>query len=526
MKINKKSRYLIFVAFLLLFLKSDYRIINPLECCQDDFDYYSHAITIVQDFDFDYSNQFDSKKRFYDNGKIAPRGFVGSGLLSTPFLFIGNLLDRYIENNQNILDYKKLFYSFSSVFYLFFSLFLITLTLKGKISEKLLFFSFFGSGLPYFAFERYSMTHVYEVFSISMVIVFSEKYYSQKKQNNIFSILLPLSILISFLVKWTNYFVFLIPLIIFNLSFQNKNVTQRILKDKLFYLSSIVSFGIFVLMSKSIYGVVTFDPTYIYGAQEYRNDLQDNLINNLFRLIIDLFLDSLNTIFTFEFGIFWFSPVIFLGVLLTLIELIISKNLKIKFGYFLTLIAFTQCFAIISIWNSTGSSYGFRYLFSLIPICFYIISKSLSFNKYKVFKNYLLYFSIFSIFSLLFFETTKGTQLSLEEITNSFGELKRFSQPNYLIGYIQSVVIKESYLKIFATSILGAISFKVFIVLLGKEYFFSLLNNFGLSSNNEDFVLLVDKLELIEINKFIIILIFCFIISKFYIKKIIVHNKT
>ena len=177
MKINKKILYFLFLFLLLLFIKVDFRIINQLQCCQDDFDYYSHALTIVQDFDFDYSNQFDSKKRFYDNGKIAPRGFVGSGLFSTPFLFIGNLADRFIENNQNILDYKKLFYSFSSIFYLFFSYFLIALTLKGKLSEKLLLFSYFGSGLSYFAFERYSMTHVYEVFTIALVIFFSEKYH-------------------------------------------------------------------------------------------------------------------------------------------------------------------------------------------------------------------------------------------------------------------------------------------------------------------------------------------------------------
>ena len=524
MKINKKILYFLFLFLLLLFIKVDFRIINQLQCCQDDFDYYSHALTIVQDFDFDYSNQFDSKKRFYDNGKIAPRGFVGSGLFSTPFLFIGNLADRFIENNQNILDYKKLFYSFSSIFYLFFSYFLIALTLKGKLSEKLLLFSYFGSGLSYFAFERYSMTHVYEVFTIALVIFFSEKYYSQKKRLNIFSILIPLSILSSFLVRWTNYYVVLIPFIIFKLSFHNKNVKQRLLKDKLFFVTSLISLGIFALMSKLIYGVVTFDPTYIYGAEKIREGVQNNIIQNLYNFLVDFFMDTLNTLFTFEFGLFWFSPIIFLGFLLTIFDFFNSKT-NLKLVYFVILIAFAQCFAVISIWNSTGASYGFRYLYSLIPLCFYIISKSLSFEKYKVFKNYLLYFSIFSTFSILFFETTIGTQLSLEEVVNSFGELKRFSQPNYLIGYIEAIGVKESYLKIFATSMLGAFTFKIFIVIFDKDYLFTLLSNFGLSSNNEDFISLIDKLVLIEINKFVTVLIFCIAISIFYFKKISGHSK-
>ena len=92
-----KSKILTFILFILFLfiLKIDFRIINELRCCQDDYDYYSHALTIAQDFDFDYSNQITSKARFYnqDLEKVAPMGFFGSGLLAAPFLFIGVILD-------------------------------------------------------------------------------------------------------------------------------------------------------------------------------------------------------------------------------------------------------------------------------------------------------------------------------------------------------------------------------------------------------------------------------------------------
>ena len=80
MKKTKITTIFFILVILLLFLKSDFRVINELNCCQDDYDYYSHALTIAQDFDFDYSNQLVSGKRFYLNGKDAPKGFLGSGL--------------------------------------------------------------------------------------------------------------------------------------------------------------------------------------------------------------------------------------------------------------------------------------------------------------------------------------------------------------------------------------------------------------------------------------------------------------
>ena len=58
------------------------------------------------------------------------------------------------------------------------------------------------------------MTHAYEVFTVSLVIYFSEKFYRQDSKNKLYSILLPIAILLGFLVRWTNYYIVLIPLII------------------------------------------------------------------------------------------------------------------------------------------------------------------------------------------------------------------------------------------------------------------------------------------------------------------------
>tara|TARA_B000000441_G_C21542578_1_gene232516 strand:- start:243 stop:488 length:246 start_codon:yes stop_codon:yes gene_type:complete len=78
---NKKtvSILLLFIIFC-LFFRIDFRFKNSVECCSDDFDYFSHAETIAIDRDFDYTNQLPDYHPFvfkYD-GKIAPVGFPGS----------------------------------------------------------------------------------------------------------------------------------------------------------------------------------------------------------------------------------------------------------------------------------------------------------------------------------------------------------------------------------------------------------------------------------------------------------------
>ena len=55
----KKNILSVVIIFLILslFFRVDFRFKTTVECCSDDFDYFSHAQTIAIDYDFDYSNQ-------------------------------------------------------------------------------------------------------------------------------------------------------------------------------------------------------------------------------------------------------------------------------------------------------------------------------------------------------------------------------------------------------------------------------------------------------------------------------------
>ena len=66
---------------------------------------------------------FVEGKVIMSGNKIVPIGFIGPGILSAPFVLFGNFIDNIFNflnlNNSNIMNYKILIYSLSSVFYFF-----------------------------------------------------------------------------------------------------------------------------------------------------------------------------------------------------------------------------------------------------------------------------------------------------------------------------------------------------------------------------------------------------------------------
>ena len=518
---NKKtaSVLLLFIIFC-LFFRIDFRFKNTVECCSDDFDYFSHAVTIAIDKDFDYTNQIPDYHPFvfkYD-GKIAPVGFPGSGILSSPFVFVGNTLDNLlnIDQNNDILNYKLLLYSISPIFYFFISYILLfkSLSILNIESNKyLMLLLISGSGITYFAFERFSMTHIFEMFTISFLIWNSVTFY--KNKNNISGFLIPLSLLIAFLVRMSNFYVFLIPLIIKNLVKTRLRKKYSLLKNYYFIGSSIISIYFYTILSNKIYGKIILNPQEVYGTNLSVNDVISNE-NSLLALLIDVFKTSFTIFFGNEFGIFWVSPIIFVGLFLILSDF---KSIRKPFNLFL-LMCFAQNFAILYIWKSTAASYGFRYLYSLVPLCILIYFQYKDKKLYKYLLNYALIMSIFSNLSILFFETTEKTQLSTTEIENSFGLIRNYVEPEYVIGVLGSFFELNSYLIIFTTSFFGVLIFKILILLFGSQTILEILTNLGLPTDNQDFINYLNNLEIISANKLIFISLFLLFFSYFIVVKL------
>ena len=508
----RQKKYLLgFLIFIVLtmFFRTDFRFKNTIECCSDDYDYYVHAETIALDFDLDYSNQNIRSWNYNLYGKSTPIGFIGSGILSAPFLFIGNLISTVTnENDKNIYNFTVLFYSLSSIFYLFLSYIFIYKTskiLKSNLSKYLILLIFAGSGVAYFAFERFSMTHAYEVFTTSLIIFLTCKYCVDNESRS-YAFLIPFALNLALLVRLSNYYVLLVPLITILLIKDKIDLKSKLKFKKEFLFSMFTNLIIYYYFSIQLYGKLIFDPRKIYNSNI---SISEKLIsnNNIFETISSLVNTGFTIVFGLEFGLLWCSPILFIGLYYVL------KNLN-SFSYLLVLLCFGQLFYIVHIWQSTGSSYGFRYLYSLIPIGFLLLF--INYTNSSIEKNYLILFSVFSILCLLFFETTELTQLSMEKEINSFGKNKRYVEPFYVKGVVASLFKINSYLIIFSTSLFGSLFFKIGLNMFGKKEFIELLEKLSLPTNNSDFQQLLNNLEQIPLLNLLVTAIFLFAIS-FYI---------
>lgn len=508
----QKKYLLVFLIFIILslFFRTDFRFKDSIECCSDDYDYYVHAETIALDFDLDYSNQ-DIRNWHYElNGKTTPIGFFGSGFLASPFLFIGDLITKVAKSSsESLYNFKVLFYSLSSIFYLFLSYLFLYKTskiLKTCLNKYLILLIFGGSGVAYFAFERFSMTHAYEVFTTSLIILLTCKYYEGKGQK-VFAILLPFALNLALLVRLSNYYVLLLPLVTKLLVSKKIDVKSRLLFTKEFIVSTFVNLFIYYFISFQLYGELIFNPRKIYNHNTKISELI--LTNNsIFESLVSLIKTGLTTVFGLEFGLIWCSPVLFIGIFY------IFKNFR-SLSYFFVFLCYGQLFYIVHLWQSAGSSYGFRYLYSLIPLgflLFFVNYKDVLFEKI-----YIIGFSIFSILCTLFFETTELTQLSMVKEINSFGKNALYVEPFYVQGVIASFVNINSYLIIFSTSLFGALVFKLGLIIFSKEGLVGSFEKLGLPTNNSDFQQLLNNLEIIPVLNLSITALFLLIISSYIV---------
>ena len=111
------------------------------------------------------------------------------------------------------------------------------------------------------------MTHSYEVFTLSLLIYISSKFYTVTKNSNYFSFLIPLVVLLCFLTRMSNYYIFLIPFITKKILIHNNVVTnKRLTTDKVFLFSSLISIFLFSLLSNVLYGEIILNPQKIYGT--------------------------------------------------------------------------------------------------------------------------------------------------------------------------------------------------------------------------------------------------------------------
>ncbi len=511
---------ILFLTFLLMtFFKIDFRLKEiPQGALSDDSSYYYHAQTIGVDLDLDYSNQLkgtNKRNLNVENNKPVPVHPIGVGLLAGPFLFLSNILNN-LFNLDSVVSFNYFVYSLVPIIYIFFGLRITNKVLNENLKNynpirNYLFL--LGSGLTYYAFERFSMSHSYEYFSI--VFIFYLSFLYQKKQLKFLQFLIPFSMFFLLTLRWSNYHIFIIPLIYFELFHDSKKI--RLYFKPFFFIGGLIGVIVFLLHTKFLYGLYTFNPSDIFLlvenrlASNYESLLDfDNFGKNFILALKTLLI----LLFTKEFGLFFFTPIIFIGFL-SLTVFIYKKKFKL---FFLISIAHLIPFLGILVFQNTSYSYGFRYMFSLIGLNIFIYFKFFSQNK--IITYYLVVFSIFGIFSQLIFETSEYSVLSTNYVINSFGQETLYANPDYLNGVFKSSIIFDSYLNIVFTSFLGVFIIKILSLFIDPFEFIS-----QFKSINEDIELLINNsVEISWIYLFIVILTL-FVIIRSLFQQISFNNK-
>ena len=471
----KKLHLIIFILVIFSLIKIDYRFQEiPYGLEVDDAEYYYSAVTIGIDFDLDFSNQMSGiENRFLNKEikKIVPFHPIGSGALASPFIMIGNFLQRIFEQT-GLISMVYFLYSLSPIFYLLISIILIQNSLKSlkiTFNNNLLLLSVLGTGISYYSFDRFSMSHIYEFFGTSFLIYLTTK--SLKEQDSFKSRYL--NFLLGFLmffflsIRWTNYLYFLIPLIIYLIS--GRTMTKLYFKVS-FLLGWSIGLALFLYHTKYLYGIYTLNQAPIVLSVE--NSFSTNF-SRFFDL--SLFMENMKflfkglgvIVFSQEFGVFFFAPIIFISFILVVYLLINKKYLLSLILIFLYLIPFMSVVVI----QNTAFSYGYRYLFVLIPVNLILYFKYL--NDFKMLRRYLYIFSILGFLLYLFFETSQWTSLADGYVVNSFGMNTRYANPEYLSGLPKALVDLNSYLHILFTSFLGVFILKVISIVLDPVLTFS-----------------------------------------------------
>ena len=95
-----------------------------------------------------------------------------------------------------------------------------------------------------------------------------------------------------------------------------------------------------------------------------------------------------------------------------------------------------------------------------------------------------------------------------------------YAQRYYLTGLFSSFFVFDAYLKIFTTSFLGAIIFKIILTFLSVNNLNILLLNFGLPVENNDFQIFLKEVNSIRLDTFLIVVFFGGLLISFFYKKV------
>jgi hypothetical protein len=443
----------------------------------DDQSYYGHTASLVNDLDFDFSNN-DVVSAFGVSavtGKIVLAQPIGTSLLLVPFyatakpfvLLLGFLTHSPFNQKHPIffvfMSLGVLFYAYIGGYLLLKSLCL--LGFDGKVSVAAVTAVMWGSMLPVYIFRRPIFSHVPEFFVLTVIIYLMIKYRIDKllglRQLIIFGIMAGIILI----TRWyaINIF-FLILCYIFARKIAPSGFKQGPYFLLLFVFSAFIVFfftqGLAWKTYTGGYFTLPYNPDKIEGTRPIMDFLSFQSLKNIFNIFAGQ-----------DWGILYTMLPVVIGMagFFILHPLSISRNIALDRAIYLVVLSFP--FFIVVKLGLPGCYYGFRHLLALVPFsCFGLAAffeRILSRKKrhIKLIWFFVVIVLIFNFFLILPFERSESTSLTYgPSVMGGTGWVNNAYIPNALKIYFTLPL--KNLLGLFSRNLLGQ-------YVLGSIYLFS-----------------------------------------------------
>jgi hypothetical protein len=441
----------LFVGIFALFFNPAYLFHDNIK--GDDASYVAHSFTIALDGDLNYCNEvgFDQKGCAEGLSRTAPPHPIGTGIVHAPLVRIFSIFD-ILGNHPVIKDRQRyigswsffgMFISTSCCFVFGLLLFIWAIeSITPSIPRWLILLFAFGYGVPYYIFQRFTMSHGPEFFFLAVVFWSTIRLMAAEgREKYLWLSVLPVAIGMSYLIRPANICVLFAPPLVFMLASNITGVKSTLLNsfnERICLISvSLIVTLIIISLNNNLYGSYFPDARQMYGRPIGRipvtvGDKANELVNSL------KYIPTL--IFSSEFGLIFSAPVLVFGTLAAFFLGIGRRTVSLRILY---LCCFLVCFgvplAVVLFWKNTGDAYGYRYLFSIAPVC--IMGLVLFYHKYPgrkhaLLKNAFLVLIAFAMLGQIFFASSAA--LTPSKKVNAFGRLEKFSANGYERSLLKS----------------------------------------------------------------------------------------
>lgn len=482
---TERLRFIYLFMILFILLCHPRMFFNPqLAGTSDDAAYISHAFTIGLDFDLNYENEIATPPSGPGAGprdaNWVPSHPIGSGVLAAPFVSCFSLIDR-ITHHPVIKDHRSYanswsffgFY-FAANFYFLMGVFLYIKSadrILNKPHSIFIFLAACSTGIPYYVLNRFTMSHSFEFFALSLFLWASihlvESHREGKSNGIAFNKILLLAMTgnMIILIRPNDINLLLLPVVVLTAS---KIESKAVFRDSVLY----AGFTLLFYFPAMVLNLYFFGSCFPSMGKVYPSLMGLSNTSTL-ALILQVFkhsADLLKVSFSAEFGLLYTNPIIIIGFiafLFVIFRLFLESPLRALFLCFLNLAIMGISASIVIIWQSTASSYGYRYLFPLVAVSFYWIFTASRlcewepwFLRIRTATVRLVVLSmVWGICNVIYFSATP--ELSLSPQVNIFGRLHLYSAKRYEIALVQSFWKPRVVARVCSRGLLGFFGYPI-----------------------------------------------------------------